>query len=88
MSCTMELRVVRPGGTIDNSPAIYRWVRDQINRSGVPEGRLKGDVTVSHSYTSCLYILCGVRNSVNGSLSQNYGSGSGHISVVLLSRIE
>ncbi len=28
MSCTMELRVVRPGGTIDNSPAIYRWVRD------------------------------------------------------------
>jgi len=27
-SCTTEPWGVRPGGTIDNSPAIYRWVRD------------------------------------------------------------
>ena len=50
----MESWVVRPGGTIDNSPAIYRWVT-RANHISSPGGTTEGDVAVSHSYASCLY---------------------------------
>jgi hypothetical protein len=53
--CGANHRLVRPGGTFDNSPAIYRWVANSIATNRSPGGTAERRCCMAHTYTSSLF---------------------------------